>query len=217
MKLYYYEASNPRKACAVAKYLGLEPEYVRVDLQAGEQRRPAYLVINPNGKVPALVDGEVGVWESTAIMMYLSARAGAQLWPDSTAGQATVLQWLAWDNAHFTRYAGELFFEHVIKPRFGIGEPDPVVVAETLASWRPFARVLDRHLARCRFVAGDELSIADFSLAGQISLPGDAGIAPYIPPGEFPQIERWVVTMAGIPAWREPWPSQWLTVAQADA
>jgi glutathione S-transferase len=96
MKLYYYEASNPRKACAVAKYLGLEPEYVRVDLQAGEQRRPAYLVINPNGKVPALVDGEVGVWESTAIMMYLSARAGAQLWPDSTAGQATVLQWLAW-------------------------------------------------------------------------------------------------------------------------
>ena len=75
MKLYYFETINGQKACAVAKYLDAPVEYVRVDLSKGEHKAPGYLAINPNGKIPALVDGETNLWESSAIMCYLALKA----------------------------------------------------------------------------------------------------------------------------------------------
>ena len=95
MKLYYAETMNPRKACAVAKYLGSPVEYVRVDLSRGEHRTPAFLAENPNGKVPVLVDGDVHLWESTAIMAHLAVKAGSDLWPADAASQVEVLRWLS--------------------------------------------------------------------------------------------------------------------------
>src|SRR5215216_4665076 len=72
MKLYYAETMNPRKVCAVARYLEAPVEFVHVDLRKGEQRQPPFLAINPNGKVPALEDGENRIWEANAIMGYLA-------------------------------------------------------------------------------------------------------------------------------------------------
>jgi glutathione S-transferase len=65
MKLYYFETANPRKLCAVAKYLGSPVEFVRFDLTQGENKTPEFLAINPNGKVPALADGEVSFGKRT--------------------------------------------------------------------------------------------------------------------------------------------------------
>ena len=81
MKLYYAETLNPRKACAVARYLDAPVEFVHVDLRTGEQRQPPFLSINPNGKVPVLEDGEKRIWEANAIMGYLARAAGSDLWP----------------------------------------------------------------------------------------------------------------------------------------
>ncbi|HEX2113967.1 MAG TPA: glutathione S-transferase N-terminal domain-containing protein, partial [Alphaproteobacteria bacterium] len=81
MQLYYSETLHPRKVCAVAKYLRSPVEFVRVSLSKGEQRTPAYLAMNPNGRVPLLRDGHRMIWESVAIMCHLSDKAGADLWP----------------------------------------------------------------------------------------------------------------------------------------
>ena len=81
MKLYYAEVLNPQKACAVARHLNSPVEFVAVDLARGEQRQPDFLAINPNGKVPALTDGDRSLWESNAIMAYLAEKAGSDLWP----------------------------------------------------------------------------------------------------------------------------------------
>ena len=67
MKLFYYETPNPRKACAVAKYLGSPVEFVRIDLAKGESRTPEFLAVNPNGKVPAITNGSTRLWEADAI------------------------------------------------------------------------------------------------------------------------------------------------------
>ena len=80
MKLYYFESLNARKACAVAKHLGLPVELVRIDMARGEHKTPGYLAINPNGKVPALTDGDKKLWEANAIMAYLARAAGSDLW-----------------------------------------------------------------------------------------------------------------------------------------
>jgi glutathione S-transferase len=103
MKLYYFETINPRKACAVAKYLGSPVEFVRVDLGKGEQKAPDYLAINPNGKVPALTDGETKIWEANAIMAYLARLTDSDLWPRDDDRQIEVTRWLSWSADHATR------------------------------------------------------------------------------------------------------------------
>jgi glutathione S-transferase len=202
MKLYYAETMNPRKVCAVAKHLGLPIEFVRVDLRNGEQRTPDYLAINPNGKVPLLIDGDLHLWESTAIMVHLAVKAGSDLWPSDARGQVEVLRWLSWDLTHFSRHGATLYFEHVIKAYIGLGEPRPAAVEEATGFFRNFAAVLDAHLATREFLVDGKLSIADFSVGVLLPWAREARL----PIEEFPNVVRWHERMLALPAWREPFP-----------
>jgi glutathione S-transferase len=92
MRLYYFETPNARKPCAVAKYLGSPVEFVRVDLARSEHKQPAFLAINPNGRVPALEDGSLKLWESHAIMCYLARKADSDLWPTDEVEQIDILR-----------------------------------------------------------------------------------------------------------------------------
>jgi glutathione S-transferase len=202
MRLYYAETTNPRKACAVAKYLNAPVEFVHVDLGKGENRTPEFLALNPNGKVPVLETGAGSLWESNAIMCYLARIAGSDLWPSDNR-QIEVMRWLSWDSQHFTRHAGTLYFEHIIKPALGIGEPDPAVVAEATGFFKRFAAVLNDHLSGRAYLMGDLLTVADF--AGAITLPYAKRAR--IPLAEFPEIERWHARLSELPAWLEPFPT----------
>ncbi len=201
MKLYYYDTQNPWRACAVAKYLEFDVEYVHVDVGKGEHRAPEFLAVNPNGKVPALVDGDVTVWESVAIMAYLSDKADSDLWPrDERLTEVT--RWLVWDAAHFTRWGSILHFENRIRERFALGEPDAARVEEALGNWNRFAAVLEAHLrGRTRLVA-ETLSIADFAVACLLPLAK----ASKLPLDGYPEIRRFHDTLMEIPAWRQPFP-----------
>jgi glutathione S-transferase len=209
MKLYYAETMNPRKVCALAKFLGLPVELVRVDLRKGEHRTPDFLAMNPNGKVPVLVDGDLVLWESTAIMVHLAVKAGSDLWPSDAAGQVEVLRWLCWDLAHFSRHGATLYFENVIKRYIGRGEPEPSAVQEATGFFRNFAAVLDAHLATRDFVAGGKLSIADFSVGVLLPWAGEI----HLPIEGFPNIMRWHERMMALPGWREPFPASLTAMA----
>ena len=201
MRLYYAETLSPRKACAVARYLDSPVEFVRVDLAKGEQRGPAYLAVNPNGKVPTLTDSDTSLWEANAIMCHLAHKAGSDLWP-SDERQTDVIRWLSWDASHFSRHAGRLYFEHIIKRRFGIGAPDPAEVEEATGHFRQFARVLDDHLRGRECLVGNSLTIADFAVAVTLPYADEAKL----PLGDFPEVERWHARLWELPAWREPFP-----------
>ena len=202
MKLYYAETLNPRKACAVAKYLRSPAEFVHVDLGKGEQKSPSFLAINPNGKVPTLEDGETKLWEADAIMCYLARAAGSDLWPNDER-QIEVTRWLSWSANHFTRHAGALYFQNIIKPNLLGRAPEPQAVEEATGFFRQFAQVLNDHLRGRRFLVGDALTIADFSVAVALPYAEQAKI----PVGEFPEIERWHGRLNELPAWREPFPA----------
>ncbi len=201
MQLYYFETLNPRKACAVAKHLGSPAEFVRVDLATGENKAPAYLAMNPNGKVPTLVDGGRTLWEADAIMAYLARAAGSELWP-SDERQIDVVRWLSWSSQHFNRHAGMLYFQHIIKPRFIGSPPDAAAVEEATGFFRQFARVLDDHLVGRAYLVGDALTIADFAVGVALPYADEAAI----PIKDFPEIERWHARLSELPAWREPFP-----------
>lgn len=203
MKLYYFETINGKKACAVARHLALPVEFIRIDLAKGEQKSPDYLAINPNGKIPALTDGDLKLWEADAIMCHLARVAGSDLWPaDERAVE--VMRWLSWNTAHFTRHAGTLYFEHLVKPRFGLGEQNQNAITEATGFVLQFGRVLDDHLRGRKFLLGDTLTIADFSVAVTVPYADKA----HIPLEGFTEILRWHDRLNELPAWREPFPER---------
>ena len=151
--------------------------------------------------MPTLVDGARVLWEADAIMCHLAARCDSALWAQD-ARQIDVLRWLSWDLQHFSRHAGTLYFEYVVKPRFGLGDINPAAVGQATKAWRRFAAVLDSHLQDRHWLVGDSLTVADFAVA--VALPDAA--AAHIPVEGFPAIRRWHGRLAEIDAWREPFP-----------
>ena len=201
MNLYWSDVLSPRKVCAVAKYLQSPVEYAYLDLGRGEHKTPEYLALNPNGKVPTLVDGARSLWEADAIMCHLAARCDSDLWPQD-ARQVDVLRWLSWELANLYPSVGALYFEYIVKPRFGLGDADPAAVKRASDDWRHLATLLDDHLHGRRWLVGDSITVA--GVAAAIALP--YAERAHIPLQEFPAIRRWHDRLNEIDAWREPFP-----------
>jgi glutathione S-transferase len=200
MKLYDFAFSpNSRKVRAVAYELGIVLEYASVDLVKGAQRAETFLALNPNGRVPVLVDGDFVLWESTAIMRYLSAKSGGALTPSSARVQAEVDRWLAWQLAHLGPAMSKVAFERVVKKLTGQGAPDEAAILAGTTEFAKLSGILDAGLAGTagagserQYVAGP-LSIADFALASHYSLASTCGldIVPYR------RVNAWLARMLG--------------------
>jgi glutathione S-transferase len=160
MKLYTNLFSpNARKVHAVAHELGIDLETQTVDLRAGEQRTPEYLALNPNGKVPTLVDGDTVLWESNAIMCYLAGKGDTELWPKS-AKRYDILRWMFWESNHLTNARDRLFGQKF----FSGSNPDQQIIERATKDFRKYAKVLDANLANNTYVTGDTLTLADFAI-----------------------------------------------------
>src|SRR6202050_2751775 len=133
---------------------------------AGGLQVPEFAAINPNKKVPVLVDGDQVLWESSSIMAYLCIKAGSDMWPArNPAEQVEVLRWLSWNDCHWSPAVSPFYFEHVVKATFGMGPPDAESLKSKVQDLVRFAGVLDSHLAGRAYVACGRLTIADFQLA----------------------------------------------------
>jgi glutathione S-transferase len=203
MKIYWIKAQAPRRVLALVKHLGIDADCIEVDLLAGELKSPWYIELNPNGKAPTMVDGDVTLWESPAIMAYLSVKAGSDMWPGGRPDeQIEMLRWMSWNDSHWSRAVGPFYFEHVIKPTFHLGEPDPSKLTAMMPELRRLAAVLDGHLAQREFVACDRLTIADFHLASMACEWRHS----HMPFADYPHVARWLDRLMDIPAWADPWP-----------
>ena len=202
MKLYYSDTLNPRKACAVARHLKSPLEFIPVALEKGEHRTPEFRAMNPNAKVPVLVDDELVLWESNAIMCHLAEKAGSELWPRDER-RIEAMRWLMWDATEFAPVAATFYFEHIIKPRFLGREADPAEIARVTPDFERYAGVLEGHLKGRRYLLGDTLSVADFAVAITLPYAGKTGM----PLQAFPEIRRWHAQLNELPAWREPFPA----------
>ncbi len=203
MRLYYSDILSARRACAVAKYLKAPVEFIYLDLVRADQQKPDYLAINPNGKVPTLVNGERITWESDAVICQLSEDMDADLWPRD-ARQLEITRWFSWNQQHFSRAGGSLYFENIVKKRFGIGAPDPVEVEHALGEFRRWATVLNDHLSGRTWLVGQAITVADFSVAMTLPYADEA----HLPVGEFANVCRWHDQLNQIEGWRAPFPAR---------
>jgi glutathione S-transferase len=205
MKLYVFPpTSNNRKVLAVARHLGLEPEIEEVDLFAGAQMRPEFRALNPNQKVPTLVDGDLVLWESNAIMQYLASQVpGQTLWPRAPAAQADVSRWQCWQLAHWDGQAcAPLTYERVVKPLARLGPPDPAAIGRAEEFFHRFAAVLEAHLADRRWLVGDDVTLADFAVGAPLIHAEDAAF----PLAGYDRIGRWFDDLAALDGWRRSAP-----------
>ncbi len=199
MKLYNSNFSpNALRVRAVAAELGIPLDVVEVDLRKGENKTPAYLAINPNGKVPVLVDGDFVLWESRAIDAYLaSLKPERGLYPDAAKQRAIVDQWSYWQAIHLGPAMQRVAFERVMKAKFGMGEPDEKAIAPQLKDIDQFLPVLEADLADKEWVAGD-MSIADFAMASTFVYRVPAGISL----DATPRVAAWIERMEARSSWQ---------------
>ena len=161
IKFYYHPAPNPLKVALFLEESGLPYEVVAVDTYKGEQFSPSYLLINPNGKTPAIVDGDVTVFDSNAILLYLADKTGLFLPHTTLSGRGSLYSWLMFvatgvgpfsgQAAHFLRMASERIPYAINRYTY-----------EAERHWS----VLDARLAKTRYVLGDTYTIVDMAVWG---------------------------------------------------
>ena len=189
-----YTASTPNgwKASITLEELGLPYEVRPVDLLKGEQKQEAFLEINPNGRIPAIVDrdeGDFAVFESGAIMIYLAEKAG-RLLPTDRKGRSRVIQWLMFQMGGIGPMMGQanVFF------RYFPEKIQPAIDRYQNESRRLF-EVLDRQLGRSEWLAG-EYSIADIANWSWVRTHEWSGVSVE----GLEHLQRWLATMKERPA-----------------
>jgi len=201
MKLHVAPPS-PRafKVLAVARHLGLEFELCPVDLLNGAHMRPEFAALNPNKKMPVLEDDGFVLWESNGIIQYLASKAPERgLLPSNPRARADVARWQFWESCHWDPACSTLVFEHLVKKLFGQGDPTPEQVAKGEESVRRFGEVLNGCLAGRRYLCGDTLTLADFSVGAWMNYADRA----HYPVEDFKEIRHWYAGLMELPAWRE--------------
>jgi glutathione S-transferase len=171
---YYAPMSTSSATEALIAELGLDCDRVRLDIDAGDTRRPEFLKLNPNGRVPTIVHDGVPIWESAAIALYLGELYGVErgLYPPPGPHRGEVMKWVVWANTHFAEAAGRL--SSAIPAGPGAVQPgsvdwrppsidDGARAATALSDLDGYSRLLDRELSRHEYLIG-RYSIADTHL-----------------------------------------------------
>ena len=192
--LYTFGTPNGKKASVMLEEVGLPYELHVIDIRKGDQHKPEYLAINPNGKIPAIVDrgaagGPIAIFESGAILIYLAEKTGKLLAP---AGKARydALEWVMFQVGG----TGPMFGQY---NHFANAAPEkiPYAIERYKTEALRLLGVLDRHLADKTYLAG-EYSIADVCNYSWVAAVGSR-----LPGGtEFKHVNAWVERVGARPA-----------------
>lgn len=192
--LYAWPTPNAYKVSIMLEEVGLAYRVLPVNIMAGEQFAPEFLKISPNNRMPAIIDhdamgGDVSIFESGAILMYLAEKTG-RFWPAEIPARYKVAEWVMWQMAGFGPMLGQA--GHFIK---FAQEKIPYAIKRYRNEAKRLFGVLDRQLADKEYVAGD-YSIADMACYpwSLISTWMDLGV------DEFEHVKRWQDLMAARPA-----------------
>ena len=190
LKFYYSGAPNPMKVALFLEEAALPYEPIPVDTRKGDQHKPDYLAINPNAKVPAIVDGDAIVFDSNAILLYLAEKTGKFLPEKTSKARGELLSWLMFVASGVGPFAGQ-------SVHFRNYAPEKISYAYMYEAQRHFG-ILDARLAKRRHMLGDTYTIADMAVWGWARLiPTVLGEGVW---GKFPNLKRFVDEISARPA-----------------
>ncbi len=159
-------STNVQKVLWCCDEIGLAYEREDYGGPFGKNDQPEYLALNPNGRVPTLIDGDLVLWESNSIVRYLAATHDpGGLIPDAPASRALVERWMDWELSTATRPHAEVFRQLI---RVEPADRDAAAIAANSAAWTSAMTILDAQLEDNDFVAGERLSCADLVLGPNV-------------------------------------------------
>src|SRR5260221_12457556 len=169
LKFYFNGAPNPNKVALFLEESGLPYELVPVDTRKGDQFKAEFLAVNPNGKVPAIDDDGVFVFDSNAILLYLAEKTGKFLQPNTPQNRAQLLSWLMFVATGVGPYSGQAV-------HFKNFAPKDLEYAHNRYQYEAHRHytILNAHLADSRYMVGDTYTIVDMAFCGW------ARLAPFV-------------------------------------
>jgi len=199
IRFYFHPTPNPLKVALFLEETALPYEVIPVDTAKGEQHTVEFRAINPNGKLPAIIDTEgpggraVRVFDSSAILLYLADKTGRLL--AAPQDRAELLSWLFFIASGLGPFSGQAV-------HFQLSAPDKIGYA--INRYRREAerhyRVLDQHLARRPYLVSDQYSIADISAWGWIDRAARVVAGSADPLAPYPDLKRWFSSVDARPA-----------------
>jgi len=199
IRFYFHPTPNPAKVALFLEESGLPYEVVPVDTSKGEQHQPAFRAVNPNGKVPAIVDTEgpggreARVFDSNAILLYLGDKTGQFL--GMPADRPELLSWLFYVASGLGPFSGQAV-------HFQLSAPDkiPYAINRYRREAERHYEVLDRHLEGHHYIVGQSYSIADMAAWGWIDRASRVMAGSDSPLEPFPSLGRWFQQIEARPA-----------------
>jgi GST-like protein len=198
IKVYSWATPNGHKVHIMLEECSLAYRAIPVDIGTGAQFEPDFLAISPNNKIPALVDPDgpdgapISLFESGAILLYLAGKTGRFL-PETTRGRYEVLQWLMFQMGGLGPMLGQAHHFRIYAP-----EKLPYAIERYTNEARRLYGVLDRRLAKSRYIGGDAYSIADIAIFPWLRSWKNQGIAW----ADHPHLKGWFDEIGARPAVR---------------
>ena len=193
MKLYEFGPTRSIRARWTLQELYVPFEAVTVNMMKGEHRQPAFLKVKPAGKLPALVDGDLVLTESMAIVTYLAEKHPEKgLIPADLKERAEFHKWIMFTATELEQPLWRISRNTNLYPE---EKRQPTEVDRAAEDFKPMAEVLDEHLAGREFVVGDHVTAADFALAYTLDWANEATLL-----GDFPRLQSYMTRMYERPA-----------------
>ena len=185
MKLYGFAGTRTQRALWGLKELDADFEFVSVNLLQGEHKRPEFLRLNPAGKVPVLVDGDLVIPESAAIVLYLADKYPEKaLLPVDPALRAQAYRWIMFAVTELEQPLWRITRHTFIYPP---EKRSPADIELAREDFRTMAAILDKHLEGREFIVGDTLTVADCVTAYLIDWAGECNLIE-----SFPQLRAYL-------------------------
>lgn len=190
---------NSRKVLAGLDLLGTQYELEHVDYFAGAHKKAEYLAINPNGAVPAAIDGDFALSESNAILQYAADLSGSDKhYPKGLERRADINRWLLWEASTWFPSCYVYLVEYVVKPLI-VAEPDEAVIAKEAPNWHRLAGILNSRLTKSKWLVGGNVTIADIAVAA----PMHVHKWQRLPLNDHPNLKRWMTDVEQLSCWQK--------------
>jgi glutathione S-transferase len=196
IKIYGSPHSSAGRCYWTLEELGLDYERVKIDMRNKEHKSPEFLRLNPNGKVPVMIEDDFVLWESAAINSYLAAKYRPALLGRSLQEQALVNQWTLWGMIDLQPPHVDLLIQMVFVPA---ERRDHGLIERAKKSIPAKIEILDKHLTEREFVVGDVFSLADIDLASIIAI--NSGVGNDI--SQFKGVKSWLDRLSERPSYKK--------------
>ena len=196
IEVYSWATPNGHKVHIMLEECGLPYRAIPVDIGAGDQFKPEFLAISPNNKIPAIIDPDgpdgqpISMFESGAILLYLASKTGRFL-PEDTRGRFQTLEWLMFQMGSIGPMLGQTHHFRIYAP-----EKIGYAIERYSNEARRLYGVMDRRLAKSRYIAGPAYGIADIAIFPWLRSWKNQGIDW----NEFPHLKGWFDEIAARPA-----------------